>query len=264
MANSRPVSSALLLSVAVLGTGCAGVRPAPAPNAMSPAAPSWSSLPDADRMAEAFPLFAALMGQEGVVVLACRVEATGGLQDCAVRHVSPTGLGFDRAALSLTREFRVTPSVAASLSGPDGQTVQFTLKFPVDESPRPAWSEAEPSVEEIALARTVVARYLPPPRLVHGDPGVDEDRQTWVSDLLTRVEADLRDDRLHAMAVSWARMLTPEQLEMLSVGQRRPSPPDPDRLWSSEDGLDAVEDRLKERLRAEYCARYSCELTPYR
>jgi protein TonB len=71
--------------------------------------PQWLAMPDGAAMAGAYPDEAARQGLGGRVELACMVTAAGGVADCRATSETPRGLGFARAALSLTHFFRMKP-----------------------------------------------------------------------------------------------------------------------------------------------------------
>lgn len=64
----------------------------------------WKSRPDGEQVRAAYPEGAT---GDGFVYLACRVQLDGDLSDCRVKQELPEGLGFGRAALSLTDRFRL-------------------------------------------------------------------------------------------------------------------------------------------------------------
>ena len=65
--------------------------------------------PDASQVASAYPPGAVDRNIGGGVTLNCAVTAAGGVQGCSVVSETPTGLGFGKAALSLTHYFRMKP-----------------------------------------------------------------------------------------------------------------------------------------------------------
>ncbi|HEY2049967.1 MAG TPA: TonB family protein [Caulobacteraceae bacterium] len=84
-------------------------RPDPAPAQTVITNPDWLSRPDAAQFAHVYPELAAREGVGGVVSLSCEVAVSGAVAGCDVVSESPGGYGFSRAALSLTRYFRLKP-----------------------------------------------------------------------------------------------------------------------------------------------------------
>lgn len=116
-APARKVSSAALpVGLALASAGvvwAANARP-PEP-AMTQ--PDWKIRPTGADLARAYPAEAARTGQEGMAAIACRVSVEGRLENCAVKREAPEGMGFGRAALNLSADFRFAPAMR------DGQPV---------------------------------------------------------------------------------------------------------------------------------------------
>jgi protein TonB len=73
--------------------------------------PDWLSRPDSGQIARVYPERAARMGVGGLTVLSCVVSVAGTVDTCAVVKESPSGFEFGRAALALTRYFRMRPQM---------------------------------------------------------------------------------------------------------------------------------------------------------
>ena len=79
--------------------------------------PEWLARPDAAQFARVYPELAVRQSVGGLVSLSCEVAVNGAVAACDVVSESPGGYGFSRAALSLTRYFRLKPRTE------DGQPV---------------------------------------------------------------------------------------------------------------------------------------------
>ena len=74
--------------------------------------PKWLSAPSADQAAAAYP---AGRDRGGEVSLLCELNSDGGLKNCETQSEAPQGLGFARAAKSLTPLFKADLSAVAGI-----------------------------------------------------------------------------------------------------------------------------------------------------
>lgn len=71
--------------------------------------PQWISRPTPDQMARSYPAGAVEQSLDGRATLRCSVTVAGTMADCVVVDESPRGQGFGRAAMTLSRYFRISP-----------------------------------------------------------------------------------------------------------------------------------------------------------
>lgn len=225
--------------------------------------PSWASIPDGQTMGGAYPEFASRVEFAGEASLRCMAAPDGTLALCEVVSVSPAGLGFDRAALSLAPEFRLNPQQV------DGEaiksSVRFTIRFrmPPGEPP-PPWTGAEPSPEHLAAVRAYMqrSRMLDTEDIHAVDLMADADREDRLRAMLAQVVDELGREMEQASVLTVARVLTPRQLGILQEGGEWPTRPPDDVLMSAGDVAHGVADRVRARLVELYCAEFDCPAPP--
>ena len=87
-------------------------------------APAWSALPSSKMIDRVYPLDAFAAGRGGDVTLNCLELVDGRVADCRIMDETPSGAGFGRAALTLSRSFRFTPFLKG------GSAVQARIRIP--------------------------------------------------------------------------------------------------------------------------------------
>lgn len=125
--------------------------------------PQWTKLPDADELAEYYPMLPRLLGLPGKARIGCEVTEAGTLSNCVAMSEIPAGFGFAYAALQMSAHFQMTPrTVDGKPVG--GARVFIPIRFNPPQSPASAPATApegpEPSAETLALARRLAAATL--------------------------------------------------------------------------------------------------------
>ena len=225
--------------------------------------PSWASIPSIEDMSEAYPTFAVMAGLDGDATMQCVARPDGALDLCEVLNTTPSGLGFDRAALTLTRRFRINP---LEINGADTKSVvQFVIRFRAAPfEPNPPWTGPEPDADHVRNVRTLIDQMTPQVEreftLALDDLDVDPDRLTKVQAILVQARSESAERQKQAAALAMARLLTPEEFARFQSGGRPPPRPSDDLFARAGDQANAVMEEELQRVKALYCAQYDCPI----
>ena len=225
--------------------------------------PEWIAKPDEAAMAEAYPAFAAMAGLDGDVTLRCGVAPDGVLSLCRVVAAGPTGLGFDRAGLSVASLFRVSQARMDDAAVPG--SVQFTIRFRMGEPEALLpWTDPEPTPEHLASTRIFVdqleswkVRQAETFETMNLD--VDPAHEPAVRAIVLAVRAEFLEQEIESGTLLLARLLTPEQLADAVAGGEPPVLPE-EREIRAGDAWHQMSIDSGKRLKQLYCAEFDCSL----
>jgi TonB family protein len=253
--------AALSAGVILLGGPTAAQTPPAPPRPSVITTPNWASIPSGEDMAAAYPEFANAIGQDGDVTLRCAALASGSLERCEIVETTPVGLGFDRAGLSLSSRFRVSP---LQVDGEEAKSiVQFTIRFrarPFD--PVLPWTGPEPDAAHLAATRTMIdgvsADVERDFQRSLQDLDVDADRRDKVRAILVQVHQEFAERHKAAATLAMARLVTPQQLAAFLAGGAPPPEPADESFMRAGDQSQAASQAEMERIKVLYCAQFDC------
>jgi hypothetical protein len=125
--DGLPVGGARVIIPITFAPGASGARPESVIHVLSGA--PWSAAPTLDQMNAAFPKRAMGKAQSGHVILRCGLNGDR-LGGCDKIGETPSGLGFEHAALSLVKDFKVITNPKADRYGEFRIDVPFDFRDP--------------------------------------------------------------------------------------------------------------------------------------
>ena len=177
-----------LLAMGLAALAVAGAARADPPR-VSP--PEWLVRPDGQDLADSYPGLARALSIEGRATISCTVGVKGQLQDCVSPTASPRGLGFDKAALEMSRLFAMRPKTVDGAPVAGG-TVRIPIRFTLPPL-EAASAVPEPSVAPAALEAARQAARL---------SGIAGRLARGLAGDLDRIEADSADPMVRVQGLA--------------------------------------------------------------
>lgn len=222
-------------------------------------AAKWASRPSASDLAMAYPAFARMARIPGRVKVRCTYELDGVLRGCRLLGVAPAGLHFEDTLPRLLAKYVVTPQTLGGRPAP--APITFVVAF--DPPPAPPAFAGPPvtAAERAAAGRTVAvfSRFEGQMTQDQASRSVDLDRMSAVAAIVDRAYAADGKAVRDAMPTALVQAMTPADRRALGRGGMYW--PGQGRLEMVSPEYHAAQGRVAARMRAEYCAAYSCDAT---
>lgn len=203
--------------------------------------PDWLVRPTGEDISRFYPPLAMALGLAGRTALQCGVSALGMMENCQALSETPKGIGFAKAAISMSPLFRMRPQ---SLDGVPvaGATVRIGIHFvlPAHGGELPADPGPPPGDTAMALGRRLAATSQSPEQMRRS---IDEAMARYENDeamdalpALAAMRAAIMATlpaRTDAMATVYARRFSEDELAQLVAFWESPI----GRKWGAGDGV---------------------------
>lgn len=196
---SRAVSRVAAAALALLSLACGPAWSAETVDA------DWVRKPSGEEFAHAFPPMANALGVEGRVIIACAITVNGVLTECVAESETPKGLGFAKAALSMTPAFRMRPTTVGGRAR-GGDNIRIPISFRLPPAP-PGFDPGPPTSQgAVEIARRLVAAQGMRDRLMTAY-GASADTASWrrweVDDATVAAGMVAQQKALEIVAPAW-------------------------------------------------------------